>query len=79
MKYAPSFTAICPCCHREINQGTFRVHALRQFLEDGTLRFYCRNCNAEWEPNEGELANVERLLTTRPLAHTWNASTPPAS
>ncbi len=63
MKYAPRFSAACPSCHREVDQGTFRVHALRQFLEDQTLRFYCPDCDAEWQPNERELANIEGLLS----------------
>jgi len=63
MKYAPRFTAVCPSCQQEVDQGTFRMFALQQFLDDGTLRFYCPACNAEWEPNARELANIERLLS----------------
>jgi hypothetical protein len=66
MNYAPRFTAVCPSCHREIDQGRFRSHALRQFLDENALRFHCRECNLEWQPSEQELIHVEYLVK-RPL------------
>jgi hypothetical protein len=63
MTYELTFSARCPRCQREIDQGTFRRHALREFLDDGTLRFYCSSCVAEWLPSPRELANAERMLS----------------
>ena len=63
MRYVPKFTALCPHCRHETDQGTFQRHALREFLNEGTLRFYCSHCDVEWLPNHEELAGVERVLS----------------
>ena len=60
------FTALCPTCHCEVDQGTFPVGSLREFLQEGTLQFYCRHCDVEWWPNEQERKSIEQLLS-RPL------------
>jgi hypothetical protein len=67
MNYAPRFSAVCPSCLCEVDQGRYRSYALRQFLDEGTLRFYCKECNLEWQPSGQELTCVESLLT-RPLS-----------
>jgi hypothetical protein len=68
MKYAPRFTALCPRCTRDVDQGTFRFHALQEFLDEGTLRLYCQYCDLEWRPSEQDSARVERLLSRRAAA-----------
>jgi hypothetical protein len=57
------FTALCPQCEREIDQGTFPADVLREFLDEQTLRFYCPSCDAEWCPKEQELNSIASLLT----------------
>lgn len=56
------FTALCPACAREIDQGTFPSDVLREFLHEETLRFYCPHCDAEWRPKQQELSSIEQLL-----------------
>jgi hypothetical protein len=63
MKYVPKFAALCPHCRHETDQGTFQRHALREFLDERTLRFYCRHCEVEWRSNDEKLAGVERVLS----------------
>ena len=59
------FAALCPTCHGEVDQGTFEADALREFLAEKTLQFYCGHCATEWWPSEQELKSVEQLLTSR--------------
>jgi len=68
MKYAPRFSATCPHCECEADQGTFRTHALRQFLDEDTFRLYCPRCDVEWQPDRRELQRVEALLS-HPVAN----------
>lgn len=62
MNYDLGFAALCPSCHCEVDQGGFPSYALRQFIKDRTLRFYCKACNLEWQPSEKERTSVESLL-----------------
>jgi len=62
MAYEVTFMVMCPTCKREVAQGTFEPEALREFMEDETLRFFCARCNAEWQPGQRELRSVQQLL-----------------
>jgi uncharacterized Zn ribbon protein len=62
MAYEVNFTVLCPTCKREVDQGTFEPEALREFLADETLRFFCPRCHAEWRPDEQERKSVQQLL-----------------
>ena len=60
------FAALCHVCEREVDQGTFPLDCLRDFLREHTLQFYCPHCNAEWAPSEQELQSIA-LLVHEPL------------
>ena len=71
MDFVRRFSALCPHCHGEADQGTFEREALHEFVLDGSLRFYCADCNTEWQPSEQELAGIQQLLELkdRTLVH----------
>jgi hypothetical protein len=57
-----TFSAQCPTCKNEINQGPRDPDEMRRLVREDSLSFYCELCDLEWEPNHQELTNVECLL-----------------
>jgi len=57
------FSAQCPACKNEADQGRREPDEIRRLLRQDSLSFYCGLCDHEWEPSHQELANVELLLS----------------
>ena len=58
-----NFSAQCPTCKNEVNQGHLEPDEIRRLLRQDSLSFYCGLCDHEWDPSHQELANVELLLS----------------
>ena len=61
-RLAPRFSARCPQCRQEVDQGPFIRDSFELSRKEGTLRFYCGACQIEWAPSEEELAVLAVLL-----------------
>ena len=57
-----NFSARCPTCKNEVDQGHREPGVITRLLREDCLSFYCELCDLEWEPSLRELANVEQLL-----------------
>jgi hypothetical protein len=57
-----TFSAQCPTCKNEVDQGPLEPDEIRRLLRQDSLSFYCGLCDHAWTPSSQELANVECLL-----------------